>query len=276
MDEVLSNWSTATQGPKPKVVILVPTGQNPSGTTMSIGRRKVIYGLARKHDLIIISDDPYRALVLNFSDDGKAAPAAPSFLEIDSDARVVDLSSFSKIVAPGCRCGWITGPSQLLERFAYRSEVTTQSISGFSLAAITSFIGAIGGQEGWEKYLEHCSLSYSDRARRMEALFREHLPLEVVSWVTPKAGMFYFIRLKAAAHPRIAELGPDGVLLDVFETGIANGVTTAPSDLFRADPSVPTTVDDIFLRCSFSYTTPKEMAEGARRLGHAIRESFGL
>lgn len=182
MDEILTNWSTAAQGPKPRTVIVVPTGQNPSGTTMSMARRKVFYDVARKHDILIISDDPYRALVLNYEEDGKVAPPAPSFLEIDVDARVLDLSSFSKIVAPGCRCGWITGPAQLLERLAFRSEVTTQSISGFSLSAITSFLGAIGGQEGWERYLAHCSVSYSERARRMDKLFREHLPLEVVSW----------------------------------------------------------------------------------------------
>lgn len=88
--------------------------------------------------------------------------------------------------------------------------------------------------------------------------------------------MFFALNLRVVAHPRIAELGPEGVLLDVFEKGIETGVTTAPSTLFKADESKPSTVDNVFLRCSFSYTTKEEMSEGARRLGDAICLSFGL
>lgn len=114
--------------------------------------------------------------------------------------------------------------------------------------------------------------------------------------------MFIFVKLRVAAHPRIAELGPDGVLLAVFEEGTRAGVTTArtslsfqarslglftdkpaplfppfpASTLFKADGSIPSTNDNVFLRCSFSYTNKEEMAEGARRLGEALRISFGL
>lgn len=128
---------------------------------MSLQRRKDVYKVAQKHDLLIIADEPYRALVLNYEEDGKAAPPAPSFLTIDTDARVVEAHSCSKVIAPGCRTGWLTGPSQLIERAVLRNEVATQANSGFSIAAITSFFGALGSQEAFEQYLSHCALSVS-------------------------------------------------------------------------------------------------------------------
>jgi aromatic amino acid aminotransferase I len=154
MDRVLDEWDSAKQGKKPRFVLIVPSGQNPSGTTMQAARRKEFYAVAQKHNLIIVSDDPYRALVLSHESE-TPVEAAPSFLSLDVDGRVLDISSFSKVVAPGCRTGWVTGPKPLIERILRRNEVTTQAVSGFSQSAITSFLGALGGQDGWDKYLAH-------------------------------------------------------------------------------------------------------------------------
>lgn len=196
---------------------------------------------------------------------------------LSCSARLVRLTRLeSQVVAPGCRTGWVTGPKPLIERILRRNEVTTQAVSGFSQSAITTFLGAIGGQEGWETYLAHVAKQYTARESNMNRLFTQYLPSEAVEWVRPTGGMFVFVRVKAEKHPKIASLGPEGVLQDVFESCIASKVITVPSTMFKAAPEIESTPENVFLRCSFSYNSPEEMEEGARRFGEGLRNSFGL
>ncbi|CED85216.1 Aromatic amino acid aminotransferase and related proteins [Phaffia rhodozyma] len=276
LDEVLSTWDESKRGRKPKVLTAVVTGQNPTGSTMGVKRRQDIYKLAQKHDLLILLDDPYRALQIHYPDiHGPTPPKRiPTFLSMDVDGRVIDLSSFSKIVAPGCRCGWLVGPAPLIQRLALRNEVTIQGVSGFSVAAITSFLAALGGQEGWETYLTSVAATYSRRANLMNSAFEKHLPKDFVHFTPPTGGMFFYIHINAEKHPRLAELGPEGVLEDVFQSCIKSRIVTAPSVLFKSDVAVPSRADNISLRCSFSFVNETEVGEGARRLAEGITNSF--
>lgn len=189
MDRVLREWDHPEHS-RPRAMIVVPTGQNPTGATMSDQRRREVYVVARKHNIvrpparspsppratalrpnrsltlppfspssplraqIIICDDPYRALRLTYGD-ATPAPAPISFLEIDVDKRVIELSSFSKCCSPGCRLGWLVAPSAFITRLSRRNETTIQSVSGFSLAAMAAFLGAMpDGQNGFDDYLK--------------------------------------------------------------------------------------------------------------------------
>lgn len=115
-------------------------------------RRLDIYAVARKHHLLIFSDDPYRHVVVSL-EEGVPAESHPSFLSLDHDGRVIDASTFSKVVFPGSRLGWITAPKALIERLCLRNGACWYFTSGLSVSAVTSFLGTIGGQEGWETYL---------------------------------------------------------------------------------------------------------------------------
>lgn len=110
----------------------------------------------------------------------------------------------------------------------------------------------------------------------MNDAFKKHLPSDLCYWVLPAAGMFVYVKIKAAKHPLISTKSPSEVLSAVFDKTIEHGLITSPSTVFKADPSVPETVDEVALRCSFSYLEVEEMEEGARRFGSAIRESFGV
>lgn len=116
-------------------------GHNPTGGVLSLQRRKEIYALCCKYDIIIVEDDPYwylqfpSAAVEEARSRGHAAQAVepykpvkssgyefldslvPSYLSIDTEGRVIRLDTFSKTVAPGCRLGWITAQPALIERF---------------------------------------------------------------------------------------------------------------------------------------------------------------
>lgn len=121
---MLSNWNPEQHGNtrKPFLLYLIPTGQNPTGTTQSFQRRQAIYQVAREHDLLILEDDPYYFLQMNEyassneshagtnirSLEGLFMNLIPSYLRIDTNGRIIRMDSFSKVISPGARLGWIT------------------------------------------------------------------------------------------------------------------------------------------------------------------------
>jgi len=99
--DVLENWDTLRRGKRPSVLYTVPTGQNPTGGTLSLERRKEVYAVCQKYDVIIIEDDPY--WYLQYSNVGKGlsgheflSSLVPSYITIDIDGRVMRLDTFSK------------------------------------------------------------------------------------------------------------------------------------------------------------------------------------
>lgn len=145
-------------------------GQNPTSGTLSIERRRELYELCQKYDIIIIEDDPYwylqypsaisseRARGQKIRDLGSIATEGwkssgyefldslvPSYLSIDTDGRVVRLDTFSKTIAPGCRLGWITTQPEFVERILRITETSTQQPSGFVQSVVAKMI--IGPQD---------------------------------------------------------------------------------------------------------------------------------
>ena len=134
-------------------------GQNPTGVTIPVSRRREIYRLCRVHDIIIIEDDPYWYLqypsamkpenpLAQLQDLVPKAKSGfqfldsliPSYLSIDADGRVVRLDTFSKTVAPGCRLGWITAQPAIIERILRITETSTQQPSGFVQSLVAELL----------------------------------------------------------------------------------------------------------------------------------------
>jgi DNA-binding transcriptional MocR family regulator len=140
-------------------------GQNPTSGTYSIQRRKEIYAICSKYDVIIIEDDPYwylqfpSAIGKEAEARGTPLPAAqpphkfdkstgyeyldslvPSYLNFDPDGRVIRLDTFSKTVAPGCRLGWITAQPGIIERILRITETSTQQPSGFVQSMVAELL----------------------------------------------------------------------------------------------------------------------------------------
>lgn len=168
LEDVLENWDYR-QGARPHLMYTVTMGQNPTGGVLSTRRRKEIYALCQKYDIIIIEDDPYwylqypsaaaanvtsgRATVSPLENDGDDDARSkkssgfpfldslvPSYLSMDVDGRVVRLDTFSKTVAPGCRLGWITAQPYLVERFLRLTESGTQQPSGFVQSVVAQLL----------------------------------------------------------------------------------------------------------------------------------------
>lgn len=122
MDDLLTNWNPSTRAgvPKPWLLYTVPSGQNPTGATQGEQRRREIYRVAHKHDVFILEDDPYYFLQMQtYTGPSTTSPPPPSshdeflqglfpsFLSMDIDGRVMRMDSFSKVLAPGTRVGYL-------------------------------------------------------------------------------------------------------------------------------------------------------------------------
>ncbi|KAI1615594.1 aromatic amino acid aminotransferase [Exophiala viscosa] len=170
--EVLENWDK-NKGKRPHIMYTVTMGQNPTSGLLSVKRRKEIYSVCQKYDIIIAEDDPYWYLQYPSANDlsikARGKPVSenfpsvsthnyntasggissgfdfldslvPSYLSIDVDGRVVRMDTFSKTVAPGCRLGWITAQPAVCAKIQQITETSTQQPSGFVQSLIVELL----------------------------------------------------------------------------------------------------------------------------------------
>ncbi|KAK1600659.1 aromatic amino acid aminotransferase [Colletotrichum navitas] len=289
MDEILTEWDPEARGGrrKPHLLYTVPSGQNPTGATQSAARRRAIYAVAQKHDLYIIEDEPYYFIQMQ-PYTGPDAPSAPppasvteflgtlipSLLSMDTDGRVLRMDSFSKVLMPGSRLGWVTASAQVIERFIRHAEVANQGPSGLSQIAVWKLLDETWGHEGYLQWLMNLSMEYAKRRDWLLAACERHLPRAIVGWTPPVAGMFLWLEIDHSAHPD----GPSRPLLEIeeeiFNSCIDKGVLCARGSWFRTEQDTP--LKNLFFRATFASASEKDMDEAIQRLGAAIRESFRL
>ena len=291
LDSKLTNWD-ATMGPKPRVMYMVPSGHNPTGVTHTTERRKAIYRMAEKHDFLIIEDDPYYLLQLEMtvlpSERGidsvsgldKYLHSLPiSYLSLDTSGRVLRLDSASKILAPGLRCGWLTGPSGLVRKFLNHTDASVLHPSGPSQVMMYRLLVKQWGHEGFLEWL--CKLAAKYRLRRdiLVGSCKQHLPTEICHWSIPTTGMFLWIDIDWTKHPAYHSFDSveqeKAFLLEVeeriFRKARENGVFVNKGSWFGADPA-----ELIALSFRLTYVAVSENALqcAVDRFGRAIRDDF--
>lgn len=204
MDELLSSWDEMKRGGrKPHLLYTVPSGQNPTGATQGLERRQALYRVAQKHDLFVIEDEPYYFLQMqpytgrNQPDapqpatvDDFVSSLIPSLLSMDVDGRVMRMDSFSKVLVPGSRHGWITASEQIVERYQRHAEVASQGPNGFSQIILYKLLDETWGHQGYLKWLMNLRMEYTKKRDSLLAACEDHLPSGLVSWTPPAAGMF--------------------------------------------------------------------------------------
>ncbi|KAK3695067.1 pyridoxal phosphate-dependent transferase [Podospora appendiculata] len=292
LDAVLAGWDERARGArKPHVLYTVPSGQNPTGATQGEQRRRAIYQVAQKHDLYIIEDEPYYFLQMEPYGEGKGEKKKkkkdeeegvegflrgliPSLLSMDVDGRVMRMDSFSKVVVPGSRLGWITASEQMVERFIRHAEVCNQGPSGFSQVILHKLLDETWGHEGYIRWLMYLRGEYTKRRDVILAACEAHLLREVVSWNAPAAGMFHWLKVDHSLHPDAATRSILEIEEDIFNLCIDKGVLVGRGSWFRAEKDTAPT--EMFFRATFAAATPENMTEAIRRFGLAIRESYRM
>jgi 2-aminoadipate transaminase len=231
-------------GPKPAFLYLVPDAHNPLGLSLASDRRRAVCELARRYAFAIVEDDPYGLLAY----DGAFPPPLHA---IDPD-NVVYLGSFSKILAPGLRLGWLVAPADAVQRLRTLKEGIDLETSGLVQRAVARLLQ----REGWiDSHLTRlCDVYRSRRDALLGALSRR---LEGrASWTRPGGGMFVWVELAAPENrtpPDTEEL-----LRVCLER---RSVAFLPGRAFAATPGDPETRGRRSLRLSFSSLPAEELGE---------------
>jgi aromatic amino acid aminotransferase I / 2-aminoadipate transaminase len=278
LDSVLISWDE-NRGPKPFLVYTVPTGQNPTGATQTAERRREIYAIAQKHDLLIMEDDPYYFLQMQSpgaapltSHDDFINSLVPSYLSLDTDGRVVRMDSFSKVVAPGIRTGWVTASEQIVDRYRAHAELSTQGPSGMSQLVLYKILEDHWGHAGYLDWLMHLRVEYTARRNVMLAACERYLPRDIVSWDLPVAGIFCWLRLDHTKYPRKPQKSLEEIEAEIFEAIIEQKTWLMQGSWFR--PNRKEKLQGIFFRATYAAAPFERIEEGIQRLGRAVRQVF--
>ncbi|CAF1013082.1 unnamed protein product [Adineta steineri] len=164
LNNILSNWSDSNT--LPRVLYTIPNGSNPTGASMSHERKKDIYTIAQKYNLLIIEDDPYYFLQFKKPD--------PSFLSMDTDGRVIRLDSMSKVLSAGMRLGFLTAPIPLWQKLVYHQQVTSMHASSLSQMVALKLLEK-WGLSGFHQHTEQISKFYENQKVLMVNAIKKHL-----------------------------------------------------------------------------------------------------
>jgi 2-aminoadipate transaminase len=236
------------RGKRVNLLYLVPNFQNPTGSLLSLDRRRRLLEWAERRDVLIVEDDPYGSL---YFDDVDAADTRPIRAD-DRYGRVLYLSTFSKTLAPGFRVGWMVAPASLIERFdtAKQSVDLTSGILDQRMVLEAVKRGVL------EKLAPRLRGLYQQKRDVMQAALRRELG-ERLTWPTPKGGFFLWAKLPAGVD--------DNALL---ERALAQRLVFVIGSAFYVDG---TGHDRI--RLSFSAPSPERIEEGVRRLAGILTPS---
>ncbi|MFK7803954.1 MAG: PLP-dependent aminotransferase family protein [Anaerolineae bacterium] len=244
----LEAFEAALAKHRPKFVYTIPSYHNPTGVSMSQERRERLHQLAQEHDFLIMADEVYQLLGFN---DNQPPPAMAQFT---AGNRVISLGSFSKILAPGLRLGWIqTGPD-LMDRFLKFGKVASGGSLNHTVSGIVRSAIDLGLQGD---FLNHIKSIYTHRIELMDQALRRHLPSSI-KWEKPEGGFFFWLTLPDGASA--AELASKA---DAYDVGFVPG------------PSCSNVggLDNKF-RLSFAFYDDDDIIEGCRRLGKFFDDSL--
>jgi len=230
----------------PKFIYTVPTFQNPSGETMSLSHRKELLDIASEYDFLIIEDDPYGELIF----EGSSIQPIKSY---DTKGRVVYISTFSKILAPGFRLGWIIASKVILDKFIQGKQAADLCTNVFSQYVAYEYIK--GGY--LDKHVERIKELYKRKRDVMLEALKEYFPSEV-KWTIPKGGMFIWITLPKSIDTSL-----------MFQKAIAKKVAYVVGEAFYPEGG-----DYNSMRLNFSYSGDEQIKEGIKRLAEVIQDEL--
>ena len=229
-----------------KLIYTVPDFQNPTGRTMSLARRRRLVELADEFDVMVLEDTPYRELRY----DGERLPSIKS---LDTSGRVIHLGSFSKILAPGLRLGWVLAEPEIREKLSLLKLAADTQNGTLNMRAAAAYLSGFD----IEAHIAGMLPTYRHQRDLMLASIEEHFPAGV-RWTRPDGGLFTWVTfpegLDTAAFQRDHLIPRAGVIL----------VPSAP--FFATEPEVN------HARMSFSGVPDDRLVAGVTAMGGLLRE----
>lgn len=231
--------------PNAKFIYTIPNFQNPSGTTMSLEKRRKMYELAKKYGVIILEDNPYGELRV-------AGTAVPTLKSMDTEDIVVYAGSFSKILSPGLRVAYCIAPKPILAKMTVGKQASDVH---------TAMLNQLIVYEWLTKY------DVAKHIEKIRNIYRKKLDLicncidkelgSFVEYVRPEGGLFVWCKL------------PDDVdMLDFCKRGVEKKVAVVPGNAFLTDDAV----ECHYIRLNFSTPSDEAIKEGLARLGQVAAD----
>jgi 2-aminoadipate transaminase len=238
----------AAEGRRPKFIYSVPSFQNPAGVTLSAERRAQLVALAREREVLVVEDNPYGMLRY----DGE--PEEPLY-KLDGGDYVVYLGTFSKILSPGIRVGWILAPPPVMEKIVLGKQATDLCTSTLTQYFVAEFFA----ENRWREYIASLVELYRTRRDAMLDSLERHFPAEA-RWTRPEGGLFVWATL-----PEYIDTS------DLLARALRENVAFVPGAAAFVDGRGHSS-----MRLNFSGSTEDEIREGIRRIGRVVSEQVSL
>ena len=231
-------------GKKIKFLYLVPNFANPSGVTLSAERRSSVLEICRRHHILVLEDNVYGLLYFE-----NRAPDALRSLDEDG---VIYLGSFSKILVPGFRVGYVLAPPSIREKLVLANESAVLCPSAFSQMMISEYLS----NNDWKAQIEVFRGEYRQRRDAAQAAMKEFLP--DLTTTNPGGGFYLWVDLPKSINSKT-----------MLPRAVDNLVAYTPGTAFYGNGT-----GQEFLRISYSYPTPENIRVGIQRLANTINEEL--
>lgn len=227
---------------RPKLFYTIPTFQNPTGRVMSLQDRQALIRMAARHRLVIVEDDPYSQLYY-----GKEPP--PSLKSLDTYGGVIYMGTFSKVLFPGLRTGWITAAPQVINRLALEKQYIDLHSNN-----LTQIIMKRCLEQGY--LTEHLSIVRAEYRKRRDAMMNAvrrfcggHL-----SFISPDGGFYLWCHVQPPVSAN-----------ELLRHAAAAGVSFVPGDAFY-----PNGIESNDIRLCFATHNSARIHDGVKRLGQIL------
>lgn len=231
-----------------RFIYTIPNYQNPAGITMSLEKRHKLYELAKKYGVLVLEDNPYGDLRYS----GEYIPPIKSF---DEDGIVMYAGSFSKVISPGMRVGYVIGPSEVIQKMVVCKQGEDVHTNIWSQIICQKFMT----EYDFDAHLENLRRIYTKKQKLLIELMEKNFA-PYITWDTFDGGLFAWCHL------------PEGVdMMDFCKKAVERKVCVVPGSAFLTDESEPC---DAF-RINFSTPSDEQLTKGIEILGQLIKDMVG-
>lgn len=230
---------------KVRFIYVIPDFQNPSGKTWSIDRRKKLVELANKYNVVILEDNPYGELRF----EGEILPAIKHY---DEEGRVIFLGTFSKILCPGLRLGWVAASPEILNKFIMVKQGADLQSSTISQMEVAKFLEEYSIDDHINKIID----LYRERRDLMMKTIEEEFPKEA-SYTYPEGGLFTWVVLPEYMNAR-----------ELAVKALEQNVAYVPGGSFY-----PNGGNENTFRLNYSNMDNERIVEGIKRLGKVLKDA---
>lgn len=235
---------TLEQHPKAKILYLIPTFHNPAGITMSLEKRKAVYALAKRYDLVILEDNPYGDLRF-------AGEEIPTIKSMDTDGRVIYCGTFSKILSAGMRVGYVCADDAIVQKMVVAKQVEDVHTNIFFQMVCARYMQ----RYDLDEHIANIRALYRRKCECMLKALDTYMPKEV-QYTRPEGGLFLWCTL------------PDGMdMPQLVKKAVDANIFVVPGTAFNCDESAPSQS----FRLNYSMPSEEEIDKGVRILADQIR-----